>query len=401
MTSPIEQNQQNQQNQSLEHQEQPKEQETDFIETSIIGDIYKNIENLENQITENQTEDFVIESRVKQLTYSKLLVNIYQKDVFFLIKSHTNLGISYLNFKYFEQAQEHLLNAFKLNDQYEGNEEKSVKDMQILILTHLSKSYLELKKLSPALNISEKCLKMNISINGEDHVSNTDIYYILARCNAELENFKAAEGYFSKIFDIYEKTYGFDSEKCAQTCIELGKIYELNRNIVEAAEYFKFAYEIYDKVVRKSPSVEVYDKIYESAEKHSSLLSLNNENQEAFSFLKKTFESRFEEEEFKCSSKELKRINLSRLVLKYADLMKNYNSQYIELKRYSELVIDYYGDVYKELIRIYKDLGVVSYKIDIKKESNEYFEKAIKLCGFYSESKMIEEIRKLKEKLCV
>ena len=322
-------------------QSEPKEK-IDYLESSVINDILKNIENLENNYM-NKGSDEQIDIRIKQLAYSKLLVNVYEKDNIYLINAHTNLGITYLGNKYLEQALEHLLTAFKLNENLGDSEEndQKMKELQIKILINLSKSYLELKKVAPALNISERCLKMNQTLYGDEHVSNAEIYNILANGNALMENFKAAEGFFSKMFDIYEKTFGFDSDKCAETCVDLAKIYEMNNNLVDSAEYYKFAYEIWDKVIKVTPSEDGFDKIYLSAIKHSELLFKNKENKEAFGFLKQ-FESKICLQEFKCSDKEHKCISIVELLIKIAESMKNLELQYEELKHYEVSFYMYY-----------------------------------------------------------
>lgn len=317
-------------------EDQSPTNENTFLESSIISDIIRNIESLEETIKDKQA-DQAIDIRIKQLAYAKLLVNVYEKDLSYLINALTNLGITYLENKYFEQAQEHLLGAFKLNESLGENENeeqgRKMKELQIIILINLAKTYLELKKIAPSLNISERCLKMNQALNGEDHVSNTEIYNILARGNAILENFKAAEGYFSKIFDLYEKTYGFDSDKCAQTCIDLAQIYELNNNLNDAAEYYKFSFEIWEKVIKVNPTEEGYDKMTLAAEKHSMLLMKCKEVKEAYNFLK-NFEKKQNEEGFKCSNKEIKLLNSKKLLLKFAESLGSNEIFYEELKSY-------------------------------------------------------------------
>lgn len=317
-------------------QDQGENQTTDFLETSVINDIKKNIENLEVQVKDKKGDE-EIEIRIKQLSYAKLLVNVYEKEITYLIFGHTSLGITYLNNGYFEQAQEHLLNAFKLNERL-GEEEgtatsntgTSMKEFQIKILTNLARTYLELKNVTHALNISERCLKMNQTLFGEEDVSNAEIYQILARGNAQINNFKVAEGFFSKMFDLYEKTYGFDSEKCAQTCMDLAQIYELNENFSDAIEYFKFAYEIWDKVIKSNYSPEVLDKIFSVSERHSFLQHKSGNNEEAYNFLKKCEVNFFKHLENKLK----KKADIKRSLIKYAEAAKNVEAQFNELSDY-------------------------------------------------------------------
>lgn len=52
------------------------------------------------------------------------------------------------------------------------------------------------------------------------------------------------------MFEIYEKLYGFDSEKTAKICMELGQIYELSDNLNDAIEYYRNSYHIWEKIIK-------------------------------------------------------------------------------------------------------------------------------------------------------
>jgi tetratricopeptide (TPR) repeat protein len=152
-----------------------------FLEMSVVNEIIQNIEQLENKCKSLHSGEEVVDNRIRQLAFSKILCHVYNKDVTYLIKAFTNLGISYLDIGYFEQAQEHLLNAFKLNENVSDDLSTSSKEYQIKILINLSKCYMENDKLTAALAICQKSLKMNQTVLGSDHVSNADIYYVLAK----------------------------------------------------------------------------------------------------------------------------------------------------------------------------------------------------------------------------
>jgi tetratricopeptide (TPR) repeat protein len=154
--------------------------EKNFLEISVIKELIQNIDSIENKCKGLIGEE-IVDLRIKQLAYSKLLTNVYNKDIMYLIKAYTQLGISYLDINYFEQAQEHLLNAFKLNDIINDDLNISSKEYQIKILINLAKCYLENGKPTAALSICEKSLKTNKSLLGDNHVSNADIYYVLAK----------------------------------------------------------------------------------------------------------------------------------------------------------------------------------------------------------------------------
>lgn len=297
-----------------------------FLENSIIGDIYKNLENLDN-LYKSKINDEAIEIRIKQLAYSKLLVNIYEKDVKYLIIAYTNLGTTYLDYAYYEQAQEHLLNAFKLNEGIGENQTDELKEIQIKILINLAKCYLASNKANPAISISEKCLKMNQTLKGEDNISNTDIYYVLAKGHSEMRNFKTAVEYFSKMFAIFEQVYGFDSEKCAKVCMELGQIYEISNNLPDAIEYFKFAWEIWDKILKNSPNDEGHLMVVDVAIKLGELMEKSGNPSNSYEILKaceKKYGFTYENKKKKC-------IDIKKLLTKYCELSQDLDNNYIEL----------------------------------------------------------------------
>jgi tetratricopeptide (TPR) repeat protein len=159
---------------------QSNQSSDNFLEVSVINEIIQNIEQIENKCKGCVGEE-IVDMRIKQLAYSKILCNVYSKDITYLIKAFTQLGISYLDINYFEQAQEHLLNAFKLNENLNDDMTLNTKEYQIKILINLSKCYMENDKLTAALAICQKSLKMNQTLLGEDHVSNGDIFYVLAK----------------------------------------------------------------------------------------------------------------------------------------------------------------------------------------------------------------------------
>ena len=228
---------------------QPQEQqqeENNFLEISVISEILQTIDQIESRCKGQVGEDIVNE-RIKQVAYAKILCNVYNKDITYLIKAYTQLGIAYYDINYFEQAQEHLLNAFKLNENLSDEDNLNMKEYQIKILINLAKCYLENEKLEAALQISERSLKMNQTLFGENHISNADIYYVLAKINTKMKNYKIAIDNLRNMFEIYEKIYGFDSEKTAKICMEMGQIYELWNNLNDAIEYYNNSYKIWEK----------------------------------------------------------------------------------------------------------------------------------------------------------
>ena len=254
---------------------QENEPQIDFLEVSVISEILQIIEQIESKCKGKSGEDIVNE-RIKQLAYSKILCNVYNKDITYLIKGYTNLGIAYLDIEYYEQAQEHLLNAFKLNENLSDEDNLSMKEYQIKILIHLSKCYLENDKLDAAYQIANRSLGMNQTLFGKDHVSNADIYYVLAKVNTKSKKYDAAIENLQLMFNIYEKIYTYDSEKSAKICMEMGQVYELANDLNEAITYYRNSYSIWEKIINDDN----YEVLFQIAIKLSELSAIVNKPEE-------------------------------------------------------------------------------------------------------------------------
>jgi tetratricopeptide (TPR) repeat protein len=264
---------------------QDNEPQIDFLEVSVISEIIQIVEQIDSKCKGQIGEDIVNE-RIKQLAYSKILCNVYGKDITYLIKAYTNLGIAYLDIEYYEQAQEHLLNAFKLNENLSSDDNMSMKEYQIKILINLSKCYLEDSKgrLDIAQQISEKSLSMNKKFFGEDHVSNADIYYILSKINTKAKNFDEALKNLQSMFKIYEKIYGYDLEKSAKISMEMGQIYELAGEIKDAIEFYENSYNIWKKIIDDGN----YDVLFHISMKLSELYAQIKDFKNSYEKLKYT-----------------------------------------------------------------------------------------------------------------
>ena len=66
------------------------------------------------------------------------------------------------------------------------------------------------------------------------------------------------------MFEIYEKLYGFDSEKSAKICMELAQIYELQTDFNNSIEYYRNSYTIWEKIF-KDRTTETNDHIDSSS----------------------------------------------------------------------------------------------------------------------------------------
>lgn len=99
--------------------------------------------------------------------------------MFILVTAYCQLGEAYLNNKYYEQALDHLTTALKLNGSLFSKLE-ATKQFHSHILTLLGKCYMEAGNFKDALNLLDKSLRMNKQVLGDNHVSNANIYTVIA-----------------------------------------------------------------------------------------------------------------------------------------------------------------------------------------------------------------------------
>ena len=64
-----------------------------------------------------------------------------------------------------------------------------------------------------------------------------------------MKKYKIAIDNLRNMFEIYEKIYGFDSEKTAKICMEMGQIYDLMNDLNEAIDYYNNSYKIREKII--------------------------------------------------------------------------------------------------------------------------------------------------------
>jgi hypothetical protein len=160
---------------------------------------------------------------------------------------------------------------------------------------------------------------------GDDHISNTDIYYVLAKGHTAMKNFKSAVENLSKMFEKFEKTYGFNSDKTAKICMEFGQLYEMANSLKDSIEYYGYAWGIWEKVLETNPSPEGYNMIVDVAIKMSELTHKSGKAAESYEILKaceRKYEHTYESKKKKC-------LEIKRLLIKYSeegqDLEANYN----------------------------------------------------------------------------
>lgn len=97
-----------------------------------------------------------------------------------------------------------------------------------------------------------------------------------------MKNYKIAIDQLTKMYTIYEKVEGFESEKTAKICMELGQIYELSENFNDAIEYYKNSYTIWEKVVKDDE----YEVLFTLATKLAEIYEKSESYQFAYEILK-------------------------------------------------------------------------------------------------------------------
>ena len=350
---------------------QDNEPQIDFLEVSVISEIIQIVEQIDSKC-KGQIGEEIVNERIKQLAYSKILCNVYGKDITFLIKAYTNLGIAYLDIEYYEQAQEHLLNAFKLNENLSSDDNLSMKEYQIKILIKLSKCYLEDGKgrLDVAQQISEKSLAMNKTLFGEDHVSNADIYYILSRINTKSKNYDAALKNLQSMFNIYEKIYGYNSEKSAKISMEIGQIYELANEIKDSIEFYENSYNIWKKIINDNN----YEVLFQIAMKLSELYASIEDFKSSYEKLINT--EREYGDKIKRSLKD--RVIYQRCRIKACSLNNDINNLLEEHLRLVEILKET-DENKKTLAKTYVQIGTIYLENNEREKGIDYLQKAKKI----------------------
>ena len=365
---------------------QPQEQqqeENNFLEISVISEILQTIDQIESRCKGQVGEDIVNE-RIKQVAYAKILCNVYNKDITYLIKAYTQLGIAYYDINYFEQAQEHLLNAFKLNENLSDEDNLNMKEYQIKILINLAKCYLENEKLEAALQISERSLKMNQTLFGENHISNADIYYVLAKVNTKMKNYKTAIDNLRNMFEIYEKIYGFDSEKTAKICMEMGQIYELWNNLNDAIEYYNNSYKIWEKIITDDN----YEVLFQLAILLSELYAKVDKGEDAYQILKSTDDNYSD----KIQRSLKNRVVFQRCRIKASSYVKDMDL-YLQENLKLEEILNETNENQKTLAKTCISIGYIYLEKNEKNKCLEYFQKAEKIFIVNGDNKLANDIK--------
>ena len=372
----------------------------DFLEGSVVSEIIQTIDEIDEKCKGKSGED-IVDERINQLAYSKILCNVYNKDVIYLIKAHANLGIAYLDIEYYEQAQDHLLTAFKLNENLDDDEDLNMKEYQIKILINLSKCYLETDKLDAAFQISTRSLKMNKTLFGDSHISNADIYYVLAKIYTKKKNYNVAIENLERMFNIYKNKFGVESEKSAKIWMEMGQIKELSEKLDEAINYYRKSYKTWEKII----SDDNYEVLFQIAIKLSELYVLlkkpedskdeeNNKLDEPYKILVKT-EKKYGDK----FTRPLKdRIIYQRCCIKACSFTKNkdlYLKEYLNL----ESILNESNENQTTLAKTCINIGYLYLESGNKDKYIEYLKKAQNIFIFTGDNKLANDMKQRMEEI--
>ena len=359
----------------------------DFLEKSLINEIKQTINQLEHHC-ETQIGESAVEDRCRILSYAIILVDVYKKSVSNLIYPHAKLGEAYYDIKYYEQAKEHIENAFKYNN--DSNNEKYQKlpeDYFLRLAIKLSKCNLELKQYETALKIANKSLENNKNFFGENDISNVEIYDIIYQAEKNLEIIPEAIEHLKILYEFYSKIYDEKSDKCSNALKEIASLYEIEKQYKEAIEYYFKYFNRIEEIEIKNKMKEIYD----TAMKIAGLYAELKQYKEAYDFLKKidneynngynkTDKDKCEYQNFMCTLA----FNLNDDNIYLNELLK-FENVLVQCKKIDSNML---GKTYLNIGDIYKKQNEFD-------KSIEYYKKAMSIFKKNSDGNLLIEINKL------
>jgi hypothetical protein len=72
-----------------------------------------------------------------------------------------------------------------------------------------------------------------------------------------MRNYPVAIDHLTTMHQIYEGEYGYDLEKSAKIYMELGQIYEIDKDINTAIDNYKNSYGLWENILKEKEQVEV------------------------------------------------------------------------------------------------------------------------------------------------
>ena len=354
------------------------------LDSEVVNNIIEKIRKIQEKCKDNTSEE-TLDDRKAQLAYAKIATNIYNKDIKLLIDAHTELGICYLENDYFEQANEHLINALTLNENLSSENNLNMKEYQIKISVNLARSYLKSEKYEAAEKLCDKILYINKILFGEDHPSNADIYYILSKINMHNEKYSEAIDNLSCMYEIFEKIYGFNSDRIAKICMELARIYEIWGKMNETIEYYTNSYKIWENIIEDDN----YEILFEIAMKLSEIFKKTNNVIDSYNIIVDTDDKYTD----KCKRSLKDRVIFQKLRI---DLSSNLKDMDLYLKENLKLeeMLEKEDKSKKTLAKICVNIAYIYLENGDKNKCLEYLKKAEKIFSIYGDAKNFDEITK-------
>ena len=365
--------------------------EPDFLEVSLINEIYQTIEQLDSKCKGKVGQD-IVEERIRQLSYAKVLTDVYQKDNSILIKPYTFLGEAYFDINYYEQAKEHLENAIKLNGEYE--DEKILDESYIRKITFkLCKCYLELNFLDISIKMGERLLEESKNIYGEDNfLCNTELYEVLYKAYYKLNKMNQCLNYIFLLYNNYETIHGKISIKCANLTKEIAEIYGDIKKYELSIEYYIKYYDIKKQIIEsdENKNFDDYEEFFQIAVKISEYYTILKNYDKSYEILKRP------EKEFgEMANRTLKnRVVYQRCVIKVCSFLKNTNlylNEYLKL----EDILKNANENKKALAKTYIAIGHIYHQKKEREKSLEYFKEAKNIFEQHNDKKSLDEVEKL------
>ena len=198
------------------------------------------------------------------------------------------------------------------------------------------------------------------------------------------------------MFEIYEKIYGFDSEKTAKICMEMGQIYDLMNDLNEAIDYYNNSYKIWEKIITDDN----YEVLFQLAILLSELYVKVDKGEDAYQILVSTDDNY--SDKFQRSLKN--RVVYQRCRIKASSLIKDMDI-YLKENLKLEQILNEANENQKALAKTCINIGYIYLENKDKEKCIEYFEKAKKIFQVNGDTKLandmqerIEDVRKKEEK---
>ncbi|OMJ78716.1 hypothetical protein SteCoe_21393 [Stentor coeruleus] len=327
----------------------------------------------------------VIQVRIHQLALCKVLVNVHNRSPFILVQAHTNLGESYLNKEYYEQALDHLTSALKLNGNL-FNSVQEAKPFHTHILTLLGNCYMEAGGVEDASNLLDKALKMNKALLGDDNLSHAPILIALSKVQAKQKDYAKALDSMTSVWELYEAHYGMKHEAMIEVYSEMAEIYHQQNDSNNSIDVLRRKLNLMMELDMHS------DTVAESAEKLGAWLQEAQNFPEALDALRNA-EKVYEYNHGQINKKTAKvKRHICMLLLKAGE----YEEALQECLELEEIDKSLHGKSTQQYAKNLKVIGTILMILNRYSQAYDYFNKAYEI---YSKNKNKKAVKEIKEKL--